>query len=133
MISPGAEPVRTERGGWTLIEIVVVLALLVALATLVLAVSPRLLEQAKAARGAGPVHQIQGVRGNTALDLVIPAPQPGTPTWRVFRQPRLLVGEHPLPLPLDVAVDLNPGRSQGVPVRNVPPPPGSNQQPTAFW
>jgi type II secretory pathway pseudopilin PulG len=219
------EPVRSERGGWTLIEIVVVMALLIVLATLALAISPRLLEQAKAARGAGqlqgwllvarqlalrdrtptglrmqvdadgyvrqlayiqqpddfsgggpcrgssgqnpllfdpptdftggqpgspdqfsvqpgdylelngggPVHQIQGVRGGTALDLVIPATLPGTPTWRILRQPRLLVGEQTLPLPLDVAIDLNPGRSQGVPVRSVPPPPGSKQPPTAFW
>lgn len=216
---------RIKRGGWTLIEIVVVLALIAVLATLAIAISPRLLEQAKAAHGAGqlqgwllvarqlaqrdhtptglrmevdsqgyvrrlayiqqpddfpawgpcrgssgqnplrfdpptdfvggptanpdqflvqpgdylelngggPVHQIQAVRDRTALDLVVPGTFLGTHTWRILRQPRLLIGEQPLPLPVDVAIDLNPGRSQGVPVRLVPPPSGSSAPPTPFW
>jgi hypothetical protein len=213
------------RGAWTLIEMIVVMSLLVVLATLALAISPRLLDQAKSARGAsqlqgwllvakqmakrdrrsaglrmdvdtqgfvrqvayiqqpddlpgqgtcrgctgrnplqfdpptdfigsqaadpgqylvlagdylelnggGPVHQIQAVGGRAALDMAVPATIPGTHTWRILRQPRLMAGEPPLPLPLDVAVDLNPGRSLGVPVRLLPPPPGSNAAPAAFW
>jgi prepilin-type N-terminal cleavage/methylation domain-containing protein len=71
--------------------------------------------------GGGQVHQIRAVRGRTALDLSVPATLPGTPTWRILRQPRPVFGEPVLLLPVDVAVDLNPGRSQGVPVRTVPP------------
>src|SRR5262249_46176899 len=54
-------------------------------------------------------------------DLSLPATLPGTQTWRILRQPRPLAAEPPLLLPVDIAVDLNPGRSQGVPVRVVPP------------
>jgi prepilin-type N-terminal cleavage/methylation domain-containing protein len=71
--------------------------------------------------GGGRVHQILAVRSPGALDLALPVPLPGTPTWRIIRQPRPLLGEHRLMLPLDIGVDLNPGRSQGVPVRVVPP------------
>jgi len=74
--------------------------------------------------GGGGVRRITDVPSATTLTLQNAPDQavnaPGTGNYRILRQPRPIVGEEVLTLPQDMVVDLNSGRSQGVPTRTTP-------------
>jgi hypothetical protein len=75
--------------------------------------------------GSGLPHQIQnaGLAGGLNLGSPIPftIPAPGTPQYRIMRQPQPMKGERPIKLPDKVAVDMSQSSTNGTSATGLTP------------